>query len=578
MSHKYGYMSGRFIQGKKDQKLLFCEDYIDDRLKNDHEVYLFDRIMDELDISSIENRYSKEGGSAYHPHTMLKVIFYGYYRGIRSSRKISLACEELLPFIYLAGDLKIKFRALADFRVRFRHELQDIFREIIQLGFRLGMVTGKKGYQDGSKFRADASNEKFKTKGEWEKEKVELIQEIEDYFESSSNTDVSEDRNFGRDNRGYSSTGDEASQQKLFSKLDVLLAERKIEKMSDKKPGATSAKPISEAVVEVDGNENKEDATESAEVDGYENKEDAPESTEATEISEAELIEKAARALKIHDMLVKNSAENSETKLNLTDPECRFMKCRGRIDSNYNAQIITENGFINAADVSNDETDYNQLEPIIEQVAENLPDTTLEQAGFDAGYFSGRNLKYLVEQGIEGFIPEHNDYYLENLKADEDALCKEGFRIYNFSYDSKSDQWICPTGNGLDFARKELREGTTYEIYKSKPVLCMLCPHHKSCLSTKSDKRLGYRSIRTDEYTVYRNDMILKMQTEEAQEFFSRRKVEPEPVFGNMKKNKNFITFLVRGLDKVRGEFNIMCSAHNIGKIITFIRGSPAIV
>ncbi|MEE9502884.1 MAG: transposase, partial [Candidatus Aminicenantaceae bacterium] len=40
-----------------------------------------------------------------------------------------------------------------------------------------------------------------------------------------------------------------------------------------------------------------------------------------------------------------------------------------------------------------------------------------------------------------------------------------------------------------------------------------------------------------------------------------------EPVFGNLKKNLGYRDFLLRGLGKVKGEFNLMCMAHNLKKI-----------
>jgi len=43
-----------------------------------------------------------------------------------------------------------------------------------------------------------------------------------------------------------------------------------------------------------------------------------------------------------------------------------------------------------------------------------------------------------------------------------------------------------------------------------------------------------------------------------------------EPVFGNIKFNIGFKQFLVRGISKVKGEFSLMCIAHNIKKIATY--------
>ncbi|NQV30942.1 MAG: transposase, partial [Candidatus Marinimicrobia bacterium] len=47
----------------------------------------------------------------------------------------------------------------------------------------------------------------------------------------------------------------------------------------------------------------------------------------------------------------------------------------------------------------------------------------------------------------------------------------------------------------------------------------------------------------------------------------SRRPIEPEAVFGQIKANRQFRRFLLRGLDKVRIEFGLVAIAHNLMKI-----------
>lgn len=45
-----------------------------------------------------------------------------------------------------------------------------------------------------------------------------------------------------------------------------------------------------------------------------------------------------------------------------------------------------------------------------------------------------------------------------------------------------------------------------------------------------------------------------------------------EPVFGQMKQNRGFRKFLLRGKEKVNVEFLMMCVVHNIGKIEGFVK------
>jgi transposase len=54
------------------------------------------------------------------------------------------------------------------------------------------------------------------------------------------------------------------------------------------------------------------------------------------------------------------------------------------------------------------------------------------------------------------------------------------------------------------------------------------------------------------------------------------RKIAVEPVLGNLSQNLGFREFLLRGLEKVRGEYSLMCTAHNILKIAKFLRQQGA--
>ena len=75
------------------QPMLFPEN-IFDRIPEDHPVRLIDKVVDKLDISTIESKYKGGGTSAYHPRIMIKILFYAYYNNIYSSRKIEKALRE----------------------------------------------------------------------------------------------------------------------------------------------------------------------------------------------------------------------------------------------------------------------------------------------------------------------------------------------------------------------------------------------------------------------------------------------------------------------------------------------------
>jgi transposase len=61
--------------------------------------------------------------------------------------------------------------------------------------------------------------------------------------------------------------------------------------------------------------------------------------------------------------------------------------------------------------------------------------------------------------------------------------------------------------------------------------------------------------------------MRRKLQTKVGAAIYSRRKTVPEPVFGQIKHARGFRQFLLRGLEKVQGEWAIVCLTHNILKL-----------
>ena len=61
-----------------------------DWLPSDHLAYFISDVVDNLDLSSIMERYAGEerGYPPYHPAMMVKVLLYAYCTGVASSRKI----------------------------------------------------------------------------------------------------------------------------------------------------------------------------------------------------------------------------------------------------------------------------------------------------------------------------------------------------------------------------------------------------------------------------------------------------------------------------------------------------------
>jgi Transposase DDE domain len=63
--------------------------------------------------------------------------------------------------------------------------------------------------------------------------------------------------------------------------------------------------------------------------------------------------------------------------------------------------------------------------------------------------------------------------------------------------------------------------------------------------------------------------MRRKLKTKLGRKRYGLRKELPEPVFGQIKQVRGFRQFLLRGKQKVRGEWRFICTGHNLLKLFT---------
>jgi hypothetical protein len=61
--------------------------------------------------------------------------------------------------------------------------------------------------------------------------------------------------------------------------------------------------------------------------------------------------------------------------------------------------------------------------------------------------------------------------------------------------------------------------------------------------------------------------MTQKLRTGAGQALYALRKVIVELVFGQIKGARGFRRFLLRGLEKIRGEWSLVCLTHNLLKL-----------
>ena len=66
--------------------------------------------------------------------------------------------------------------------------------------------------------------------------------------------------------------------------------------------------------------------------------------------------------------------------------------------------------------------------------------------------------------------------------------------------------------------------------------------------------------------------MRQKLDSDSGKAIYGERKHIVEPPFGHIKSIMGFTSFLLRGLEKVKGEFKLVSIAHNLRKIWLYLK------
>lgn len=249
--------------------------------------------------------------------------------------------------------------------------------------------------------------------------------------------------------------------------------------------------------------------------------------------------------------------KEKQKRINMTDKDARLMKKGdGTIDICYNAQIAVdkEKGIITACGVIKQETDNYALAQIYEKVLENTGKKP-EEISADAGYYSGKTYQYLETNQIDGYVPDTR-YEKEY---------REGIGKYdrrNFIYDQGKDEYICPANERLRFKKNSKRNGVKFKEYRA--ISCKECKEAKECISHPTAE---YRQIQIYENEEYKQKMYKKLVSKEGRRKYKQRMKIVEPVFAQLKYIMGFNKFMLRGLEKVKAEFSLVCTAYNIKKI-----------
>jgi transposase len=234
-----------------------------------------------------------------------------------------------------------------------------------------------------------------------------------------------------------------------------------------------------------------------------------------------------------------------------SDEDSRMMKLAdGRKRFGYNAQVVVDekSGLIVAQEVVQAESDNYQLTPMLEQVQKNLGQA-VEETVADGGYKAPSELARAEDL---------HQSVIVNLGKSSDG---EGdYSAVRFVYDEAKNHCVCPRGETLPFwkeKKKDQAHPTIVRVYRCQSYAD--CPVRWQC----SDSKNG-RSIEIGPHYKAVLRQRIKQQDPAKAEQLKKRGQIVERVFGWIKQEMGFRRWTVRGLEKVRTQWALLCTTVNL--------------
>jgi transposase len=162
--------------------------------------YLVDN---EIDLIGLDSRYKNEDKErpAYDPRILLKVVLLAYARGLIGSRQIERACRENITFMALSCGQYPDHSTIATFITSMQDEIIRIFRDILLICEKEGLLGNTSFSLDGLKLPANASKEMSGTFAELTHKKKKLEEKVKKLIKRHQRTDEKENKEDDREDR-----------------------------------------------------------------------------------------------------------------------------------------------------------------------------------------------------------------------------------------------------------------------------------------------------------------------------------------------------------------------------------------
>jgi transposase len=491
---------------------------LEELIPSNHVVRIVRQVIDQIDIDPIIKKYKGGGCSSFHPRLMLKIVIFGYLSNIYSSRKLEQAVMSNIYFMWLAGMQRPDHNTINRFRSdKLKGVLKEVFGQVVLLMADQGLVDIKTIYTDGTKMEANANKYTFVWGKTIKRNKARIkkqLGELWSYAEQVAKEEL-------MDNDPTTYTDIDAQQvSKTIASINEALKDKPVDKKVKQKLNYA--------------------------------RKNWPKNLDKYKTQERIL--------------------GDRNSLSKTDPDATFMRMKddhmrnGQLKAAYNWQISTSDQYIINYDIFQNPTDFLTFPKHLDEY-QKLYGQTPDVVVADAGYGSEENYEYLEKAGIEGFV-KYPGFHKEQ-KAKGKIKPKEAFHLTHLYYNEQGDYFICPMGQKMEkcYETKTIKKSGYIQIasvYRARS--CKGCPLRGACHKSKEERTIQLNH----NLKKHRQQAKSKLLSDQGIAHRSQRPADVEAVFGNIKQNKKFTRFMLRGKQKVLIEVGLLALAHNLAKMAKY--------
>lgn len=506
-------MEQHFRPYEQRQNMLLppnLEDFIEEKSL----ARIVDDVLNNVRMEVLEKPFEGGGRPPFHARMMLKVIIYAYCNKIYSCRKIALALNRDVAFMWLAAMEQPDFRTINRFRSEyFKEIIPEVFADVVKFLVSEGYIRSGDYFVDGTKLAADANKYSHVWKKNTQRYKELVLVRAKEILKEVEEINHKEDEELG--DKHLPESGEDA--QITSSKLQQV------------------AEGINKALKEKNNQE------------------------------EAKGLQKCARKLEKEAWKLANYEEqerllgdrNSYSK---TDPDATFMRMKNEeLRAGYNVQVGTQDEFITGCSVHQNANDGTTFKTHLEERKElELPEA--ERVTADAGYGNEENYMELEKLEVEAYL-KYPDFS-RDLKDEHSE-----FHWTRFTQDESNKSFTCPAGRKLTFRETQEREqksGFKYQVEVYECESCEGCPFKSACTKGSGNRQIHFNR-RLDGY---RRQAYKRLTSDEGRKLCLQRSNACESVFGDLKHNQGVTRFRLRGLPKVKLESMLHSICYNVRKLL----------